>query len=211
MSVLISWAKDHRRSRESSAIVSSCHRTFVGISWINIFFSWVNSWCIFFSSLRFPVAVCMRKYDRKQKYINSSQIPYSIPYRLQQFLVLFMLERYFIYQISYAITQVSFLLITYSLITIIYNYCKTTCAIVLLIIRISLWLVLCFPLLEKNPSSFFNFGSTQRRKKLSFRAQNTCLSTGSLVPAVLTAWQNCPHFIHGRLMNNKINMLHKST
>ena len=141
----------------------------------------------FFSSLRFPVAVCMRKYDRKQKYINSSQIPYSIPYRLQQFLVLFMLERYFIYQISYAITQVSFLLITYSLITVIYSYCKTTCAIVLLIIRISLWLVLCFPLLEKNPSSFFNFGSTQRRKKLSFRAQNTCLSTGSLVPAVLTA------------------------
>ena len=189
MSVLISWVKDHRRSRESSAIVSSCYRTFVGISWIHIFFSWVYSWCIFFSSLRFPVAVCMRKYDRKQKYINSSQIPYSIPYRLQQFLVLFMLERYFIYQISYAITQFSFLLITYlftnnSNILLLQNY---LCYCFIDYSDFFMALVLCFPLLEKNPSSFFNFGSTQRRKKLSFRAQNICLSTSSLVPAVLTA------------------------
>ena len=80
-----------------------------------------------------------------------------------------MLERYFIYQTSYAITQVSSLLSTYSLKTVIYSYCKATCAIVLLIIQISLSLVLRFPLSEKTPSSFFNFGSIRRRKKLNFR------------------------------------------
>ena len=37
---------------------------------------------------------CMRKSDRKQKYINTSQTKYSISNRFMQLLVLFILERY---------------------------------------------------------------------------------------------------------------------
>ena len=79
---------------------------------VKIFFSWVfrgsNVFsCGYFLSpifflvanftiRRFPVVGCMRKCDRKRKYVNTSQTMYSISNRFQQLSVLFILERFFI-------------------------------------------------------------------------------------------------------------------
>ena len=61
---------------------------FVGL----IFFPVAN-----FALQRFSVVGCMRKSERKQKFINIGQTAYSIPNHFQQLPVLFILERYFIY------------------------------------------------------------------------------------------------------------------
>ena len=86
-------------------LVPLCYFAFVVTSrFLN--FSWV--FCgLDFQIVRFSVVDCMRKSDRKHKCINTE---YSIPHRSQQLPVMFTLERYFIYQISYAITQLSFAL-----------------------------------------------------------------------------------------------------
>ena len=124
----------HRGSGGSSAAVPSCLRRYfvdpkyflVGISWVQCFLSWVfRRFKIFsrecfvgqmfllvtnFMIQRFSIFGCMKRSDTKQKYINASQTVYSIPNRFQQLSVLFILERYFTYQIGYAIRQLSFVL-----------------------------------------------------------------------------------------------------
>ena len=135
----------HCGSCGSSAVVSSCLRGctlvgirvtevfslrylvcpkffLVGISWVQIFFSWRFLGFNFFVVANFviqglSVVGCMRKSERKQKYINTSQTAYFIPNRFQQLSVLFILERYIIYEISYVITQLSFVLIVFLVIS----------------------------------------------------------------------------------------------
>ena len=73
----------------------------VGTLWVQKFFSYFLG-IIFFSQAnfviqRFSVVGCVRKSDRKQKCINTSQTAYSIQNWFQQLSVLFMLESYFIY------------------------------------------------------------------------------------------------------------------
>ena len=63
-----------------------------------IFFSWVFRGPIFFLVANFviqgfSVVGCMKKSDRKQKYINASQTRHSNPNCFQQLSVLFILER----------------------------------------------------------------------------------------------------------------------
>ena len=74
----------------------------VGTLWVQKFFSWVFLGYNFFSQAnfviqRFSVVGCVRKSDRKQKCINTSQTTYSIQNWFQQLSILFMLESYFIY------------------------------------------------------------------------------------------------------------------
>ena len=78
----------------------------VATSWVHTFFWWVFRGSKFFScgylvanfvNQGFSFAGCMRKSDRKQKYINKSHTSHSIPNRFQQLSVLFTIERYFIY------------------------------------------------------------------------------------------------------------------
>ena len=86
----------------------------VGILWVQFFLCGYFVGLVFFFFLayfvvqRFSVVCCMRS-DRKQKYVNVSQTGvYSVSNRFQQLSGLFILERYFIYLISYAIKQLSF-------------------------------------------------------------------------------------------------------
>ena len=56
----------------------------LGISRVKSFFSWVSRgsnsfFAAYFVIQRFPVFGCMRKSDRKQKYIKRSQTAYPIP------------------------------------------------------------------------------------------------------------------------------------
>ena len=76
-------------------LVPSFNHAFLGISWVENFFSWVFrgpkvffSWvsrgsssffAAYFVIQRFPVFGCVRKSDRKQKYIKRSQTGYPIP------------------------------------------------------------------------------------------------------------------------------------
>ena len=84
----------------------------MGISWVRDFFSWVFHGFNFslmanFLIQRLSIAGCMRKSDRKRKYVKRSQTVYFIPNRFQQLSFLFTLEKYFIFSISYAIMQLS--------------------------------------------------------------------------------------------------------
>ena len=84
----------------------------MGISWVRDFFSWVIhgfnfSLMVNFLIQRLSIAGCMRKSDRKRKYVKRSQTVYFIPNRFQQLSFLFTLEKYFIFSISYAIMQLS--------------------------------------------------------------------------------------------------------
>ena len=88
----------------------------VGILWVQFFLCSYFVGLVFFGFFlayfvvqRFSVVCCMRKSDIKQKYVNASQTGvYSVPNRFQQLSGLFILQRYFIYLISYAIKQLSF-------------------------------------------------------------------------------------------------------
>ena len=121
----------HGGFRDSSAIVSLQLR---GYFVRHIFFSWVFHESTYFSRgyfvrstfvlvanfviQRFSVFGCVRKSDRKQKYISTSQIAYSISNRFQQLLVVFVLRSCFIYEISYVITQLSFSIMISLLVTV---------------------------------------------------------------------------------------------
>ena len=59
----------------------------------------------------------MRKSDRELKDTNTSQPAYSLPDQFHRLSLLFQLERYFIYYISYAITQLSFVLTAFLVIS----------------------------------------------------------------------------------------------
>ena len=121
------WVTWHRGSCRSSTIMPSFLRGskffFVGISWVqNVssgyfvglklfyvsilwvqhFFSWVFCGFNFFAVANFviqelQVVDCLRKSDKKQQYINTSQTAYSIANQFQQLPVLFILEKYIIY------------------------------------------------------------------------------------------------------------------
>ena len=84
---------------------------FVGPKFFRVDFSWVHFFIVANNVIqKFSVVCLMRKSDRKQKYINSSQALNSIPNQLS---VMCILERYFIYLISYAITKFSCVLIVF--------------------------------------------------------------------------------------------------
>ena len=195
----------------------------MGISWVRDFFSWLIhgfnfSLMVNFLIQRLSIAGCMRKSDRKRRYVKRSQTVYFIPNRFQQLSFLFTLEKCFIFSISYAIMQLSvflvisliaesvFIITISSLVTVIDGYWKNNCP-VSLIIQISWLLILRIPLPEKSPSSFFNFWSIRRPKMLSFRGSETPPSF-QFLRAMLTAWLCVVSKIK---INNKINRLHKST
>ena len=122
----------------------------VGILWVQSFFSGVLYGSKYFPRgyfvdhvvnfviQRFSLASCMRKSEKKQKYINTSQTMHSIPNRFEHLSVL----------LNYTVMQLSFVLIVFlaisffqyrtsSLVTVIDNYSKTICPIVSLVIQIS--------------------------------------------------------------------------
>ena len=107
----------------------------------------------------------------------------------------------------------------FSFVIVIHSYCKTTWLIVSLNIQIYWLIILSIPLLEKNPSGFFNFRSIWRLKTLSFRSLKNSLNS-QFLGVILTAWrclfdvvlsqikktdeQNLSFFDLCRLINNKI-------
>ena len=139
-------------------------------------------------SQRFWVVNCMKEINRTQKYRNTSQTASSIPDRFQQFLVLFLLERYYIYQVSYAIAQLLFALIEFLVISFIQyqnlftrysngqllQNCRPYC-----FIDYSDFLIRNSPCCrhEENPSSFFNFGPIGRPTTLNFRGSQLSLNS----------------------------------
>ena len=89
----------------------------VGISWIQKFFSWFFVRPKFFlvSISWFKVFDLLAAWERVRKKRSTekrstSQTMQPFLKRFQQLSILFILEKYFIYQITYAITQLSFVL-----------------------------------------------------------------------------------------------------
>ena len=135
---LFSWVF-HGSETFSRGCIVGPKLSLVGISWVRNFSSWITnflSW-LFCGSEIFPRGYSVSsKFSLVCNFVIFSCWPheevwyrkiywtaYSIPNWFQQLLILFILERYFIYQITYTIAQLYSVLVVFLVIPFLRNLC----------------------------------------------------------------------------------------